>query len=69
MMVICIKKHLSNIWSLIHAKVKQHWGWDEKSIAYKKKFVFGKDIVFSQAGRTKIFRKEEPAKFSMSCTN
>ena len=36
MMVICIKKHLSNIWSLIHAEVKQHWGWDEKSIAYKK---------------------------------
>ena len=25
-----IKKHLSNIWSSIHEKVKQHWGWVEK---------------------------------------
>ena len=22
-----IKQHLSNIWNLIHEKVKQHWGW------------------------------------------
>ena len=29
-MVICIKQHLSNIWSLIHEKVKHHWGWVEK---------------------------------------
>ena len=35
-MVICIKQHLSNIWSSIHEKVKQHWGWVEKSVAYKK---------------------------------
>ena len=25
----CIKKQLSNIWSRIHTKVKQHWGWVE----------------------------------------
>ena len=25
-MLICIKQHLSNIWSLIHEKIKQHWG-------------------------------------------
>ena len=24
MMVICIKQHLSNVWSSIHEKVKQH---------------------------------------------
>ena len=26
-MLICIKQQLSNIWSSIHEKVKQHWGW------------------------------------------
>ena len=36
MMVICIKQHLSNIWSWIHEKVKQQWGWAEKSLAYNK---------------------------------
>ena len=30
MILICIKQHLSNIWSSIHEKVKQHWGWVEK---------------------------------------
>ena len=30
MMHICTKQHLSNIWSSIHGKVKQHWGWVEK---------------------------------------
>ena len=32
MMLICIKQHLSNIWSSIHRKVKQNWGWVEKSV-------------------------------------
>ena len=36
MMVACIKQHLSKIWSSIHEKVQQHWGWIEKSINYKK---------------------------------
>ena len=36
MMVMCIKQHLSNIWSSINEKVKQHWGWVEKSVTYKK---------------------------------
>ena len=36
MMLICIKQHLSNIYSSIHEKVKQISGWFEKSIAYKK---------------------------------
>ena len=30
MLVICIKQHLSNIWSSIHGKVKQQWGRVEK---------------------------------------
>ena len=30
--LICIKQHLSNFWSLINEKVKQHWGWVEKNI-------------------------------------
>ena len=30
MMVLCIKQHQSNIWSLIYEKVKQHWCWVEK---------------------------------------
>ena len=35
-MLICIKQHLSNILSLIHGKVEQHWGWVAKNVAYKK---------------------------------
>ena len=36
MMLICIKQHPSNIWSSIHERVKQHWGWVEKkeNVAY-----------------------------------
>ena len=29
-MLTCTKQHLSNIWSSIYEKVKQHWGWVEK---------------------------------------
>ena len=36
MMIICIKQPLSNIWSSVHEKVKQHWGWVENNVAYKK---------------------------------
>ena len=25
-----------SIWTWIHAKVKQHWGWVEESVAFKK---------------------------------
>ena len=32
MMVICIKQHLGNIWSSIHEKIKQRWGWVEKTL-------------------------------------
>ena len=30
MMLICIKQHLSNIWSSVYEKVKQYWGWVQK---------------------------------------
>ena len=30
MILTCIKQRLSYIWSSIHEKVKQHWGWVEK---------------------------------------
>ena len=35
MMLICIIQHLTNIWTSIHEKVKQHWA------AYKKMSVLG----------------------------
>ena len=31
-----IKQHLSYIWGSIHENVKEHWGWAEKSVVYKK---------------------------------
>ena len=27
------------MWSWIHEKVKQHWGWDEKNVASKKAYI------------------------------
>ena len=38
MMVMCNKQHLSNIWSYIHKKIKQHWGWvGKKALLIKRK--------------------------------
>ena len=34
MMFICIKQHLSNIWSSIYEKVKQHW-----RLSWKKRWI------------------------------
>ena len=34
MMFICLKQHLINISSSVHEKVKQRWGWVEKSVVY-----------------------------------
>ena len=34
MIGICTKQHLSNIWSSINEKIKQHWV--EKGVAYEK---------------------------------
>ena len=35
-MLTYIKQHLCNIWSSIHEKFMQHWGWVEKNVAYIK---------------------------------
>ena len=32
MMLISIKQHSTNIWGLIHKKLKEHWGWVEKEV-------------------------------------
>ena len=40
MVLLCIKQHLSNIWSSIHKKGKQHWGWVEKTRCLEKKREF-----------------------------
>ena len=37
MMFICIKQHLSKIWSSTQEEVKQHWGWVEKEHCLWKK--------------------------------
>ena len=37
MMLICIKQHLSNIWSWIHEKVKLHLGRVKKKKFIKKR--------------------------------
>ena len=37
MMLSYIKQHLSNIWSSIYEKVKQHWDWAEKKALLIKK--------------------------------
>ena len=39
LVLVCIKQHLSNISSSIYEKVKQHWGWLKKRVAYKKRRV------------------------------
>ena len=40
MMLICIKQHLSNIWSSLNKKVKHRWDWvAENRVAFLKNFV------------------------------
>ena len=46
-MVVCIKQHLSNMWSSIHEKVKQHWGW----VAYKRSVVYKKSVYLTNRKR------------------
>ena len=45
-MLICIKQQLSNIWTSVHEKVKQHWGWVAKSVANKKSVYFCRQMFF-----------------------
>ena len=49
-MLTYIKQHLSNIWSSLHEKVKQHCGWIEKIVGYKKSMY--SDSNFSLLGLT-----------------
>ena len=44
MMLTCIKQHLSNIWSSIYEKVKQHWGWAEKKAFLMKNSVYSETL-------------------------
>ena len=44
LMLACIKQHVNKIWSSILEKVKQHWGWVEKSVAYKKACIFSEAV-------------------------
>ena len=46
MLLICIKQHLKIMWSSIHEKVRQHWRWIEKCVAYKKRCVLFKAKPF-----------------------
>ena len=40
-MVLCVKQRLSNIWSSIHEKIKQYWGWvEKKALLISKKSVY-----------------------------
>ena len=47
MMFLSIKQHLINIWSSIHEKVKQHWGWVEKKRCLQK-HVFVLDEILDE---------------------
>ena len=46
-MAIFTKQPFSNIWSSIHEKFKQHWGWVEKKYYLKKSVYF--DHIFGKA--------------------
>ena len=48
MMVMGNKQDLSNIWIWIYEKNKQHWGWVEKRVAYKKKRLYIKMLSANQ---------------------
>ena len=33
-MLMCIKQHISKIWSSIYENVKWHWGWVDELLIY-----------------------------------
>ena len=61
LMIMCNKQHLKNICSWIHEKVKQHWGWIEKSDAYKKSVYYdshsSNEKVKLMEGPWNVFKK------------
>ena len=54
MILICVEEHLRNIWSSIHEKVKQHWGWVGKMRCLEKKRVIWRKIFSWNLQRTGI---------------
>ena len=52
------KQQLSNIWGSIHYKVKKHWGWVEKCVAYKKKCVLQMWLLISAWSADDAFKKK-----------
>ena len=56
-MLICTKQHLRNIKGLIYEKVKQHWDWVEKNVAYKKKACIRK-IRYDYKNQLNLYSKD-----------
>ena len=58
MILICIKQHLSNIWSSIQEEVKQHWG-----LSWKKALLIKKSVLtfFSKPDQ---IQKQQPTRAS-----
>ena len=46
MMVLCIKQHQTKIWSSVHEKVKQRWGWVEKKDCSLQYFTFALGTIW-----------------------
>ena len=46
MMIICIKQHLSNIWSLIHKKIKGYLRYKTKTITFQMCHLRHRLIIF-----------------------
>ena len=61
MIKLCIKQHVSDIWSSIHEKGKQNLGWLKKSVAYLKACISFN--VFSSFSENKSEGKENLHKF------
>ena len=57
MMLICFKQHLSNIWSSLYERVKQHWGWVEKKPCLWKKRLIEKWLILINEQR--VFKKKK----------
>ena len=72
MMVMYNKKHLSNIWSWIHEKIKQHLDWFEKKLCLYKKTckrmipIFHVQIIICNFFKLKLCLLHYPTSFFMA---